>query len=107
MVETYKITAVPTLYAEGEHKGKLKGVTFIATAPDDRMQWFTKNCGQFEAAFSKIIAPNLSKLITVSLMQGDEVEFPGRYTEDQFARGFMFEWSPVYLVTPPQFAYDC
>ncbi len=107
MAEIYKITAVPTLYNEGEHRGKLKGVTFTATAPNDMMQWFAKNCGQFEAVFSKIIAPSLAKLIAVSLIQGDEVEFPGRYSEAQFSGGFMFEWSPVYLVAPPQFAYDC
>jgi hypothetical protein len=106
MAETYKIAAVPSLYTEGEHQGKLKGVTFTATSTCDTVQWFTKNCGQFETAFSKIVAPGLAKLIAVSLKQGDEVEFPGRYREEQFAQGFMFEWSPVYLVAPPQFAFN-
>jgi len=107
MAETYKIAAVPSLYSEGEHQGKLRGVTFKATSENDSMEWFTKNCGQFESAFSEIVAPGMAKLIAVSLAQGDTVEFPGRYREEQFFRGFMFEWSPVYLVAPPQFAYDC
>jgi hypothetical protein len=107
MAETYKITAVPSLYTEGEHQGKLKGVTFTATSESDTMEWFSKNCGQFESAFAKIVAPGMARPIIVSLMQGDQVEFPGRYREEEFARGFMFEWSPVYLVAPPQFAYDC
>ena len=106
MTETYKIAAVPSLYTEGEHQGKLRGVTFTATSTSDTMQWFSKNCGQFEAAFSKIVAPSLATLIAVSLRQGDQVEFPGRYREEQFAQGFMFEWSPVYLVSPPQFAIN-
>jgi hypothetical protein len=39
-------------------------------------------------------------------MLGEKVEFPGLYEECQFARGFMFEWSPIYFVTPPMYACE-
>lgn len=106
MPEKYRISATPSLYTEGEFKGKLRGVTFTATTADDNREWFTRNCGQFEEAFSRILAPALANGIVVSLMRGETVAFPDLYFEQQFARGFMFEWTPVYSVVPPAFAFQ-
>jgi hypothetical protein len=41
--------------------------------------------------------------MVAALTHGDDIEFPGAYPEYQFARGFLFEWSPIYLVLPPIF----
>ncbi len=101
MAETYKITAAPTLYPEGEYQGKLKCVTFTAVSVNDTRQWMAKNCGHFQDAFSKIMPQSLARVMVQSLVQGDDVEFPSVFLEYQFARGFLFEWSPIYLVLPP------
>jgi hypothetical protein len=103
MTATYKISAKPSFYSTGEYLGKLRSVTFTAISPTDSRQWPAKNCGQFEAAFGKIMAKNLARVIVSALIHGDEVELPGLYEPYQFDQGFLFEWSPVYLVLPPIF----
>jgi hypothetical protein len=103
MAEAYKISATPSLYSAGEYQGKLKSVTFTAVSQNDTRQWFAKNCGHFEAAFTKIMSVSLAKVMVAALTHGDDIEFPGVYLEYQFAQGFLFEWSPVYLVLPPIF----
>jgi hypothetical protein len=103
MAEQFKITATPTLYSTGEYQGKLKNVTFTAVSQNDTRQWPAKNCGHFETAFTKIMPAGIAALLVESLMHGDEIEFPGTYFEYQFTQGFLFEWSPVYLVLPPIF----
>jgi hypothetical protein len=103
MADAFKITATPSLYPAGEYEGKLKSVTFTAVSENDTRQWFAKNCGHFETAFSKIMPASLAKVMVAALTHGDDIEFPGAYPEYQFARGFLFEWSPLYLVLPPIF----
>jgi hypothetical protein len=44
---------------------------------------------------------SIALFLVAALTHGDEVEFPGTYFEYHFAQGFLFEWSPVYLVLPP------
>jgi hypothetical protein len=105
-MERYKITATPSFYTEGEYEGKLKSVTFTAISENDTRQWFAKNCGHFEKAFLRIMSPSLAKVMVDALTEGDEVELPGYYLEYQFEQGFLFEWSPVYLVLPPILFHD-
>jgi len=102
MAERYIISAAPTLFSEGEYAGKLKGVTFTAASRTGTRQWFTKNCGQFEAEFGKIMVRGVARSLAAALLRGEDVELPGEYSEPQFERGFTFEWSPIYLVAPPQ-----
>lgn len=106
MAGNYRISATPLLHAEGAFKGKLKGVSFIAASPTETNEWFANNCGQFELAFSKIMPASLARVIVAALVHGDDVEFPGLYTAEQFEHGFLFEWSPVHLVVPPQYAHE-
>jgi hypothetical protein len=106
MSGTYKITAVPVLHSHGNFKGKLKGVSFTAVSPTDTKAWLAGNCGQFEMAFSRIMPSSLAKVIIAALTHGDEVELPGMYAAEQFEREFLFEWSPVHLVVPPQFVHE-
>jgi hypothetical protein len=106
MSEKYSITAKPVLYAEGEYQGKLKGITFVASHPSDTREWFTKNCGHFEHAFTRLLPPDQATSILHSLTHGQEVTFPGDYEVHQFADGFMFEWTPLYFVHPPRLAFS-
>lgn len=102
MAESYRISAVPLLFTEGDHTGRLNGVTFTATSATDMREWFTINCGQFEDGFTKLMRRSLAKVIVASLMEGDTVELPGTYLAEQFATGFVYEWSPVHFVRPLQ-----
>jgi hypothetical protein len=103
MAECYRIKATPTLYPEGEYQEKLQRVNFTAVSANDTRHWFAKNRGQFQSAFGKIMPASLARVMLQSLTDGDDVEFPGVFLEYQFAQGFLFEWSPVYLVLPPIF----
>jgi len=104
MTGTYTITATPMLHVEGEYAGKLKRVIFKATSDTDAREWFANNCGQFETVFTRVMPASEARTIVAALSAGEEVEFPGLYREDQFERGFSFEWSPIYLVVPPAFS---
>ena len=96
----YRISATPVLYTTGAFKGKLKGVSFTSASPADTHEWYANNCGHFEIAFSRIMPRNLAQVIVASLTQGDEVELPGLYAEQEFEGGFLFEWSPVQFIVP-------
>jgi len=96
----YRISATPLLHSRGDFKGKLKGVSFMAASPTDTKEWFSNNCGQFELAFSRIMTRALAGLIVDALKHGDDVEFPGLYSEQDFDSGFLFEWPAVHLTLP-------
>ncbi|MDP9050489.1 MAG: hypothetical protein M3O31_07160 [Acidobacteriota bacterium] len=101
MKETYNLVAIPFLFPDGEFKGHLKGVTFIATSTTDSKQWFTSNFRQFETAFSKLIPPGLAKEMVAALIRGDGIVFPRLYQKQQFDRGFNYEWSPFHFELAP------
>ena len=101
MAANYKISAEPTFYTDGPYAGKLKSVIFRAVSPTSTREWFAKNCGQFESAFARIMPASLAEIILSSLNHGDQVDFPGLYEESEFEQGFLFEWTPVYLIAPP------
>jgi hypothetical protein len=84
--------------------GMLAGVTFAAESAGARHEWYTRNCGQFAAVFARVMPAEVARLLVASLKAGDQVEFPGRYNEEEFDRRFAFEWSPVHFLRPPVFA---
>ena len=55
MAEPYKLTATPFLLLEGEDKGHLETVTFIATSERDTQKWWSVNVGSYETDFSKLV----------------------------------------------------
>jgi len=77
VIGTYKLSAKPSLIAEGEFKGKLLSVVFIATSPGEAVRWFAINCGQFESAFSKLIPSGLATEMVDALTRGEAIVFPG------------------------------
>jgi hypothetical protein len=103
MTETYKLAAKPFLLPEGPFKGKLKGVTFRVTSSTNTKQWFSINCGQFGDCFAKLTPHVPAKEIVAALSNGDDVEFPGIYQEEQFNRGFVYELSPVRFEPSPSY----
>jgi len=99
------LSAKPSLITDGQFKGELRSVAFIARSLTKTMQWFVINCGQFEKAFSKLIPGRLATATVDALRRGESIEFPGLYQEDQFGSGFHYEWSPVSSHLSPSLVY--
>jgi hypothetical protein len=75
----YKLIATPHLLYEGDFKGYLERVTFIAANEFETHKWFSVNVGSFERDFGEIVSPELAASIVFRLRQGEIVEFPNRY----------------------------
>jgi hypothetical protein len=89
---TYKLIAVPSLLCEGEFKGYLETVTFIATAEHTTHKWWTVNVGTYESDFSKIVSPELARHVVGKLRAGETVEFPNRYELGELKGRFGGSW---------------
>ena len=93
MAGPYKLTAVPHLLTEGEHKGHFETVTFTAEPRQgDAHTWWCVNIGTFEADFSRIVNPAAAKEIVNRLRAGETVQFPRSYQFEQL-RGFGGSWN--------------
>jgi hypothetical protein len=79
MPPMYKLVAIPSLLIEGEFKGHLETVTFVATSESESHKWWSVNAGTYETDFAKIVSPELSRDIVSRLRGGETVEFPNRY----------------------------
>jgi hypothetical protein len=95
-IGTYKLSATPSLVSEGQFRGELRGVEFLAVSSIETVQWFAINGGQFQTAFAKLIPYRLAEEIVEALARGQEVEFPGLYRREQFGSGFHSEYSPPF-----------
>jgi hypothetical protein len=84
----YKLIATPHLLSEGDFKGHLETVTFIAANEQETHKWFSVNVGSFESDFGEIVSPELAQSIVFRLRQGEIVEFPNRYDVDQLKGRF-------------------
>jgi hypothetical protein len=83
MAEMYKLVAVPFLLSEGDFKGRLETVTFVAEAEHESHQWRAVNVGTFEKDFAEVVSPELASHIVSKLRAGETVEFPNRYELNQ------------------------
>ncbi|CAN5441149.1 hypothetical protein BH10ACI4_BH10ACI4_28290 [soil metagenome] len=88
MQTTYILVAEPFLLTEGEFKGHLETVTFIATSGTHSFKWWSLNVGKYVKDFQRIVSPELAKHIVDRLRQGETVEFPNRYDFAQVKGGF-------------------
>lgn len=88
MPPMYKLTAIPSLLLEGDFKGHLETVTFVATSEIDTRKWWSVNSGSYERDFAKIVSQELSSDIVSRLREGETVEFPNRYELEQIEVGF-------------------
>jgi hypothetical protein len=88
---TFTLIAEPGLLLEGEFKGHLETVTFVAVNANDMHKWWSVNVGSFEKDFSRIVLPSVAIEIVKRLRAGETVEFPGRY-ELREIKGFGGSW---------------
>lgn len=88
MRTTYKLIAEPSLLREGEFKGRLETVTFIAKSDSHSYKWWSVNVGTYVKDFQRIVSPELAKDIVERLRRGETVEFPNRYDFAQVKGGF-------------------
>jgi hypothetical protein len=91
MAEPYKLTAIPFLLLEGEDKGHLETVTFVASSDRETQKWRSVNVGSYETDFSKLVHSSAAKEILNRPRSGETVEFPGRYELSQL-KGFGGSW---------------
>jgi hypothetical protein len=82
------LTAIPCLLPEGEHKGHLEYVTFIATDGSYSKKWFATNIGTFAEDFAKIVPCCNAANILDRLRRGEPVLFPGLYELNQVLHQF-------------------
>jgi hypothetical protein len=98
---TYRLYAIPSLFAMGRYKGELQGIDFVAESPNRTVRWFAINCGQFEDVFADLLSPDLADKVMRALGRGLEVELPGRFRAEHFDRGF-HQLPQVYSTVPDQ-----
>jgi hypothetical protein len=81
--DTCRVTVRPHLLREGEFKGHLEYVEFIATSDDHTMGWHETNYGHLAESFRRIIPAAIADNLISILRMGNEVTFPGHYTAEQ------------------------
>jgi len=91
-VKIYKLVAVPFLLREGDFKGYLETVTFIAANEEESHKWWAVNVGTFESDFSKIVSPEMARHVVEKLRAGETVEFPNRYELGEVKGRFGGTW---------------
>jgi hypothetical protein len=72
MKSMYKLVAVPFLLSDGEWKGHLETVTFVAASEAKSHQWWAMNLGTFETDFSRVVSPELARHIVNRLRPGGD-----------------------------------
>jgi len=92
MGSEYKLIAVPNILREGDFKGHLETVTFVAASEHSTHKWWTVNVGTYETDFQKIVSPEFAKHVVERLRAGETVEFPNRYELAQIKGGFGGRW---------------
>jgi hypothetical protein len=92
MTKLFKLVAIPSLLQEGDFKGRLETVTFLAASEEASHKWWTVNVGTYERDFTKIVSPELAKDIVTRLRRGETVEFPNRYELEEVKGGFGGRW---------------
>ena len=88
----YKLVAVPHLLAEGEFKGHLETVTFVAATESESHKWWSVNVGTFERDFSQVVSPELATHFVNRLRAGETIEFPNLYGLDEVQGKFGGSW---------------
>jgi hypothetical protein len=80
---TYKLTASPMLLVEGEFKGHLEYVTFVAEVGGVIKKIFIQNRANLVDQFNKLVERREAEAIVATLRTGEEVPLPGSYTREQ------------------------
>ena len=88
MAATFSLTAIPSLLPEGEHRGHLEYVTFLATDGGYSKKWSATNIETFAEDFAKIVPSCNAENIVDRLRRGEPVLFPGLYELAQVLHQF-------------------
>jgi hypothetical protein len=88
MAATFALTAIPSLLREGENKGHLEYVTFIATDGGYSKKWTSTNTGTYVQDFALIVDAGSAQHIVDQLRRGETVLFPGLFELDQLLHQF-------------------
>lgn len=81
-------TTIPWLLPEGDHKGHLEYVTFIATDGIETYKWSTTNTGTYVQDFALILDAGNAPHILDELRRGNTVLFSGLFELDQVVHQF-------------------
>jgi hypothetical protein len=84
----FTLTAIPHLLPEGEHKGHLEYVQFVAMEGSVKHKWSSVNVGTYAEDFAKIVPTDLARLILSRLRNGETVTFPGLWDLEQIKHQF-------------------
>ena len=79
MAGTFALTAIPWLLPEGDPKGHLEYVTFVATDGIETYKWSTTNTGTYVQDFALIVDAGNTQHILDELRCGNTVLFPGLF----------------------------
>jgi hypothetical protein len=71
MADTFALTAIPWLLPEGEHKGHLEYVTFIATDSSETQKWSVTNTGTLAQDFALVVDAATAHSIVQRLCNGE------------------------------------
>lgn len=91
-MKTYKLVAVSFLLREGDFKGHLETVTFIAANENESHRWWSVNVGTYEMDFKRIVSPELAQHLIQKLRAGETTEFPNRYELGEVRGRFGGSW---------------
>jgi hypothetical protein len=83
MKATFALSAIPHLLREGENKGHLQYVTFIATDGIERHTGSLANVGTYAEDFALIVDAGYAVLFMERLHNSETVLFPGLFARDQ------------------------
>nr|AOS95174.1 hypothetical protein [uncultured bacterium] len=88
MTGTFTLTAWPTVLSEGDFKGHLEFLTFVAKDGYKTEKWTAVNTGTLAEAFSKIVSRPEANAILERLKRGEIVLFPGFWALDEIKHKF-------------------
>jgi hypothetical protein len=88
MSTIFTLTAIPQLLPEGDNKGRLECIQFIASDHRSTHKWSSTNVGTYAHDFEKIVSPDESCVILYRLRNGETVIFPGFWKLGQLKHQF-------------------
>jgi hypothetical protein len=88
MAEPFTLTAYPGLLAEGEFRGHLEFVTFVARRGDSSEKWTSVNVGSYVDDFARIMPREEAADLVARLRRGETVEIPGYWHLDEVKHKF-------------------
>jgi hypothetical protein len=88
MAEPFVLSAIPGIIGEGEDKGTLEFVTFMAYNGIMTAKWTVVNVGTFIEDFSRIVPKDEAIDTVARLRAGLKVIFPGFWHLDEIKHKF-------------------